>query len=351
MRMYKVVTKLDKLIDFSTRNIVMCMDLLLADKTTGKHIVWATTTYEPNGSAYAFGNQITTDLLLTADGPVVQPRVCKAREEQANRTRRHAEVFTPSWICNRMNNDCDEVWFGHRDIFNREVNTTWETILEPVIFPENDKDRTWKTYVDSRRLEITCGEAPFVVSRYDAATGDIIPTRDRIGILDRKLRVINENAADDAEWLKWVFRALQSVYGYEFQGDNLLIARINLLMTFIDAVRERLGRDPDRIELRKAANIIAWNFWQMDGLSGTVVCGAPEDYITQTEIDFNDVDDMEPEDDGTETDMFGVPVQPTVATKAQKEQDTRIHCRVFDWRSDRSIEYLDIKRGVSENEI
>ena len=36
------------------------------------------------------------------------------------------------------------------------------------------------------------------------------------------------------EWLKWALRAFQSVYGYEYQGDNLLIARINILMTFVE---------------------------------------------------------------------------------------------------------------------
>ena len=98
-----------------------------------------------------------------------------------------------------------------------------------------------QSYVDSRRLEITCGEAPYVVSRYDAATGEIIPIRDRIGLLDRKLRVVNENADGDAEWLKWALRALQSSYGYEFQGDNLLIARVNVLITFAEHYGQRSG--------------------------------------------------------------------------------------------------------------
>ena len=45
-------------------------------------------------------------------------------------------------------------------------------------------------------MEITCGEAPYLVSRYDVVKGEIIPVEDRIGILDRKLRVINENIDD-----------------------------------------------------------------------------------------------------------------------------------------------------------
>ena len=74
--------------------------------------------------------------------------------------------------------------------------------------------------MDSRRLEITCGEAPYIASRYDAATGEIIPLERRIGILDRKLRIVNENATDEDEWFKWAFRAFQSVYGYEYQATT-----------------------------------------------------------------------------------------------------------------------------------
>ena len=52
------------------------------------------------------------------------------------------------------------------------------------------------------------------------------------------MRVVSENAKNEDEWLKWTVRAFQSVYGYEFQGDNLLLlARENLLHTFIDNER------------------------------------------------------------------------------------------------------------------
>ncbi len=110
-----------------------------------------------------------------------------------------------------------------------------------ITFPEK---KTWKQYVDSRRLEITCGEAPFIVSRYDAATGEFIEIENRIGILDRKFRVINENTDDETEWMDWIIRAYQSVYGYEFQGDNLLIGRINLLMSFVDYLNYKWNREP-----------------------------------------------------------------------------------------------------------
>ena len=86
---------------------------------------------------------------------------------------------------------------------------------------------------------MTCGEAPYLVSRYDTVTGEIIPIDRRIGLLDRKLRVVNENAASEEEWLTWARRAVQSCYGYEFQGDNLLLARQNILFSYIEYYEQK----------------------------------------------------------------------------------------------------------------
>ena len=93
-------------------------------------------------------------------------------------------------------------------------DNTWTVNEEKIIF---DGKQTWKKYVDSRRLEITCGEAPYLVSRYDTTTGElIVPPINRIGFLDRKLRVVNENTITEEEWLKWAEQAIQSYYGYEY---------------------------------------------------------------------------------------------------------------------------------------
>ena len=50
-------------------------------------------------------------------------------------------------------------------------------------------------------------------------------------MLDRKLRVVNENVDNEKEWLKWTKKAFESVYGFEYQGDNLFFARVNLVIT------------------------------------------------------------------------------------------------------------------------
>lgn len=182
-----------------------------------------------------------------------------------------------------MINYCDENWFGRKNVFNKENNDhTWTVIEEPVEFA---KKKTWEHYVDLRRLEITCGEAPYLVSRYDVSTGElIVPTKHRIGQLDRKLRIVNENAADYDEWIKWAIRAFEATYGYEYQGDNLLIARINLLLTFVDYYTERWERAPDEKLLQQMADKITWNIWQMDGLKDAVPLGKPYEKYHQISL-------------------------------------------------------------------
>ena len=311
---------MDKIIDLNAYPVSNLLKLLLKDKTTKQNIIFATSVYRTDENPIKETDQMTETILRGFNSCEIQPRVLKSQEQQQERTRAKAEVFTPSWICNKMNNHCDEEWFGRSGIFNIELENGWKVTNSPVPF-EHEGD--WMKYIDSKRLEITCGEAPYIVSRYDAATGELIEIRKRIGILDRKLRVVNENTDNEADWFKWVLRAYQSVYGYEFQGDNLLIARINLLVTFVDYMQDRWGRVPTDTELRKIANVIVWNLWQMDGMTGTVPFGKPkEQYHQYSLFDFVVVDE---------------------ANDVEKQPDKE--CRIYDWRSDRSLTYRSIKEG------
>lgn len=311
---------MDKIIDLNAYPVSNLLKLLLKDKTTKQNIIFATSAYSTDGNPIKETDQMTETILRGFNSCEIQPRVLKSQEQQQERTKAKAEVFTPSWICNKMNNHCDEEWFGRTGIFNIELENGWTVTNSPVPF-EHEGD--WMKYIDSKRLEITCGEAPYIVSRYDAATGELIEIGKRIGILDRKLRVVNENTDNESDWFKWVLRAYQSVYGYEFQGDNLLIARINLLVTFVDYMQDRWGRVPTDTELRKIANVIVWNLWQMDGMTGTVPFGKPkEQYHQYSLFDFVVVDE---------------------ANDVEKQPD--MECRIYDWRSDRSLTYRSIKEG------
>lgn len=240
------------------------LEILLQDKTTKKNIIWATDDYAELGEPYSFKKEILPELVTGEQDSLIQPRVEKALEHQTNRTRDKAEVFTPSWICNAQNNLVDEQWFGRKDVFNIQKEMSWKATADKIAFPD-DCQHTWQKYVDAQRLEISCGEAPYLVSRYDTVTGETIPISQRIGLLDRKLRVISENTDTEEEWFTWTKRAFQSVYGFEYQGDSLLLARENLFVTFVEVYRERFGKLPHLRQMKVIANIIAWNLWQMDG--------------------------------------------------------------------------------------
>lgn len=245
----------------------LVLEALLADRTTGDYIVWATDDYAERGLHFEANREITPALVTGVNADVIKPRIAKSKEAQLKRTKGKAEVFTPSWVCNCQNNLVDEAWFGRKDVFNVEGEKSWKATKEPIQFPSNDKNKTWQTYVDENRMEITCGEAPYLVSRYDTVTGESIELHERIGLLDRKLRVVGENCYTENDWLKWARRAVESIYGFEYQGDSLLLARENILMTYQDYRKEALGALADGKELLAIAEVISWNIWQMDGLT------------------------------------------------------------------------------------
>lgn len=306
---------MEELIKLDSYPIRGLVGRLLQDKTTRKNILFASDSYADYGDKYKENLQMTEEVLLGFASCDIQPRAYKATAEQTERTRKRAEVFTPAWIVNQMNNHCDAEWFGRPDVFNHQSGQEWTVNTEPIEFP---KGKNWKQYVDSRRLEITCGEAPYIVSRYDTATGEIIPIERRIGILDRKLRIVNENATDEDEWFKWAFRAFQSVYGYEYQGDNLLIARMNLLYTLADYIEAKWHRQATQKELEKFLNVICWNFWQMDGLKDTVPLESPSEVYHQMSL-------------------FG---------EEEPEELHKDDCKIYDWRGQKSLLFRDRKEGM-----
>lgn len=248
------------------------LDLLLKDHTTQKNILWCTNLYSYKGEGYQSSDPITPEKITGENGSLIKPRTCKSADEQSQRVKDHAEVFTPAWVCNAQNNLIDTAWFGRPNVFNTESLTaegehTWTPTPAPITFPEG---KTWKNYVRENRLEITCGEAPYLVSRYDATTGLPIALPRRIGLLDRKLRVVGENTTTSCEWLIGAHYAYKSIYAYEWQGDNLLLAREALFMTFIDYYQQKFGKEPTPKSQKWIAYIIGWNVWQMDGLKCVV---------------------------------------------------------------------------------
>lgn len=277
----------------------VCMNLL-KDHTTQQNIYWATDSYAELGEGFTFFDPITLEKItsyVSEDGVVltkeqyekyikqnpddkdkyqeiIRPRAVKSKKVQTQRAKDKAEVFTPSWICNAQNNLIDEAWFGRKEgLFNSpdpDNPHKWINNEEPISFEGTGKD--WKDYVADMRLEITCGEAPYLANRYDAVTGEYNDVaKFRIGMLDRKLRIVSENVKDSKEWILWAKIALRSTYGFEWQGDNLLLAREALFFTFEEHYVEQFGEkkfNQNKMRMMPGvAYIVSWNVWQMDGLT------------------------------------------------------------------------------------
>ncbi len=214
------------------------LTILLKDRTTKKNIVWATHSYELLGKGFAPYDRITTSKITGPYANLIQPRSEKSQHEQKDRTKVRAEVFTPTWLVKKQNAYAEE---------------------ELVSLSLED-------YVKVKWLEITCGEAPYMVTRYDTVTGEEIPLAERVGFVDRKLQRISRESSDEAAFYQLVKRAYQASYGYEYQGDSLLLARENLLATFEDYYLDKWNTEPSLEQKKEIATIISYNVFQMDGL-------------------------------------------------------------------------------------
>lgn len=178
----------------------------------------------------------TTGTKFPINPDEVMPRYLKAQEEQKFRTDNKAEVFTPYEIIEKMNDSL-------------------ESDCEQIIL-----------YIKKRVLEITCGEAPYLTTRYDAVSGEEIPVEKRVGLLDRKLSAIPKEVGKEL-YIRCADEALKASYGYEWQFDSLFLARRNLLMTTIEHFENVWGTEPDYETVLNWATIISYNIFRMDGLS------------------------------------------------------------------------------------
>ena len=311
---------------------IQLLKTLLIDrsKPLGKekygNIIWATDINSSMGDGYGEQDEITIETISGEHGLVLKPRVAKTKEEQEYRVKDKAEVFTPSWICNRQNNLIDNAWFASENIFNTEIESGWKTNTQPISFPTTD-GKSWQDYVKDVRLEVSCGEAPYLVSRYDTITGEPIPIQERIGLLDRTMRVVSENVENEETWLEWAQWAFKSIYGFDFQGDNLLLARENLLYTFIDYYEAKFSKIPSKDILRKVAVIISWNLWQMDGLKCVVPFSCHEDV-------------------SEEYDLWGESTKTVIqcegCAKDEMHKHNGIYCKIKDWETGGVVKFLSL---------
>lgn len=283
------------------------LEILLQDKTTGKNILWATDSYEKKGTKYAPLSPITSDLITGKNGRLIQPRAVKSKEEQRLRTREKAEVFTPLSIVKQMNDACDT---------------------------QKITKNNWQEYVALLKLEITCGEAPFIVSRYDPVSDkqELLPLSKRVGFLDRKMNFVSKYCNTAEDWLKWSKIAFKSSYGYEWQGDSLLIARENLLYTFIDYYQDKFKKSPS-LELQKEiVQIVVWNIFQMDGLRFVIPmsCKNKKIIVKGAKTLFGKEDDR----------LVEILCSGCESKTAKKHNG--LYVKIMNWVNDKPIRFVDI---------
>lgn len=244
------------------------LTILLKDRTTNKNIVWASPSYEGMGKPFCADQPIKKNIIIGLYDSIIQPRVEKNKRNQELRTRKRGEVFTPPWLVDKQVSI----------VLNEIGNLSFES------------------FIALRWLEPACGEGPYIVTRYDSISGDIIPVEKRVGFLDRKLQRIAEQSTTEKEFIKWSKIAYESSYGYELQGDSLLLARENLLLSFCEYYDYKFGKLPTMKVIKQIATIISYNIFQMNGLTKqTPYSDASKDNI-QLNL-FNEVKDQKTQGD------------------------------------------------------
>lgn len=290
------LTRLKTIKSYPIRDNSDILKILLKDRTTRKNIIWATDSYQDMGEGYQAKDYIKESLLNNGAGKLIRPRVEKDDEEQSKRTRGKGEVFTPTWI------------------IKKKVDLVEEELSKLEL----------EDYIGQRWLEITCGEAPYMTSRYDTVTGEYLDIEDRVGFLDRKLQRISKEIDSEEIWYSLALKAYQASYGYEYQGDSLLIARENLLNSFIDYYVAKFNYTPEMDKIESIARIISYNVFQMDGLKYTLPV-AEKIRTKKLDVQLSFFGDMEMEDQQLEMVV-----------------DEGEEVKVKNWLNDRMIKFKDL---------
>ena len=148
-------------------------------------------------------------------------------------------------------------------------------------------------------------------------------------LLDRKLRVVSENVDSEQEWYAWAKIAIQNIYGFEWQGDNILLARENLLFTFIDYYEKMFGAFPNKEHLREIAAIISWNIWQMDGLKFVI----PDSCTSVKEKQLTFFEESEDKH----------PCEGCASNDPLKHSGT--YCIIKDWKANKVVRFVDLLKN------
>jgi hypothetical protein len=190
--------------------------------------------------------EITPEWLMHHFGQL-RRRCDKPKAEQRARTKRRAEVFTPTSVVAFMN---DHAEAAKCNVPVEELDTV-----------------SWRDRIQLRALDSCCGEGAFTTTLYDPITGEDIPEPERVGILDRKLRLVVEHAPMSLA-PRYLLTALRTSYACDIMGDNVILARMNVYLAWLEAYRRAMGTPPSIAEMNEACEVICGTVMQVDALTG-----------------------------------------------------------------------------------
>lgn len=119
------------------------------------------------------------------------------------------------------------------------------------------------------------------------------------------------------------------------KGDNILIARENLLYSMADYYKDKFGRRPSLAVQQEFAEIISWNIFQMDGIKYTI----PMSCRHKTKIILGELT------------LFGE--TPDLVEKNECEgckfnrpnKHNGKYARVMDWSTGKQIRFVDLLKA------
>ena len=144
-------------------------------------------------------------------------------------------------------------------------------------------------------------------------------------MLDRKLRIVNENCEDKADWIRFSVEAVKSVYGFDWQGDNVLIAREAVFYSFLEYYKSKFNELPDIDLLNQVATIVAWNIWQMDGFK----------YVVPDSCHDVPVPSLFPEDNIEMAHCPGCSLN-------KPDKHNGIPCLIMDWEKNETVKFIQL---------
>ncbi|MEE1324762.1 MAG: Eco57I restriction-modification methylase domain-containing protein, partial [Bifidobacteriaceae bacterium] len=152
----------------------------------------------------------------------------------------------------------------------------------------------------------------------------------------------SEKTKSRREWVRWGLAALKASYGFEYQGDNLLLARINVFETFCEHLHERWGTGISDEELDQAAWIVSWNFWQMNGFTCAVPTNKMDAVVQSALFGYE-----EPVPESLQPALFDLldesPFGDAAEEKEGEPDETVPLCVIYDWQENKPFEFQAMK--------